>query len=122
MDSRSWLRTLALAGVAATLLVASILLGSPTGAQAGEACDAGEGPSSVSLILVASPSKVHEFARATRGQILRKGSNTVVFTDGRVVTSSAASASEHLNALGWADRRIEVAASFAPRRRRSAPG
>ena len=72
MDSRSWLRILALAGVAATLT------GSPAGARAGEACDAGGGPSSVSLILVASPSKVHEFARATRGQILRRGSDTVV--------------------------------------------
>ena len=99
-----------------------MLMGPPAAAQAGEACDAGGGPGSVSLILVASPTQVHEFARATRGQILRKGSDTVVFTDGRVITSNASSASAHLNALGWADRRIEVAASFAPRRRRSAPG
>lgn len=116
MDSRSWLRALSVAAAA------SALMGSPSGAQAGEACDTGGGPSSVSLILVASPGKVQAFARATRGQILRKGSDTVVFTDGRVITSNASSATEHLNALGWADRRIEVAASFAPRRRRSAPG
>jgi hypothetical protein len=33
----------------------------------------------------------------------------VIYADGRAVTSDLAAASGHLNALGWAERPIEIA-------------
>ncbi len=95
------------------------LVPAAAGGEQGAVCDVGGGTGPVALILVASPQQVREFAKATRGRILRQGSDTVVFADGRIITSNADSATEHLNALGWGSRRIEVAASFRPRPRRA---
>jgi len=39
----------------------------------------------------------------------------VIFRDGRVVTADAGSATQHLNALGWGHRPIEIVASFRMR-------
>ncbi|MDJ0849435.1 MAG: hypothetical protein QNK04_13770 [Myxococcota bacterium] len=113
MDTAALLR----AGALAALLL--VLLPVTGHAEQGAVCDVGGGSGPVSLILVASPQQVRDFAKATRGRIVRQGPDTVVFADGRIITSNAESATGHLNALGWASRRIEVAASFRPRARRA---
>ena len=70
-------------------VVLSVLLCSGAAAESGAVCDVGGGSGPVSLILVASPRQVHEFAKATRGQVPRRGADTVVFADGRIITSNA---------------------------------
>lgn len=88
----------------------------PASLAAGEVCNGG---GRVALLIVASPAKVREFAASVRdAAVLSADSTTVVFSDGRVVTSDVGRASEHLNQLGWGGRRIDVVASF---RRRSRP-
>jgi hypothetical protein len=107
----------------ASPLVASLLLSSPlwlaaapAALAAGEACDT-SGP--VSLLIVATPAKVREFAASVRdAAVLGGDATTVVFSDGRVVTSDVTAASRHLNRLGWGGRPIDVVASFRRRTRR----
>ena len=72
----------------------------------------------VSLIVLQSERKVQELARSVRNASIVRGDRaTVVFDDGRVITSDVSAAGEHLNELGWGNRRIEFAASFPQRRR-----
>lgn len=103
--------------VVSLLLCAPLWLGAaPAARAAGEACDT-SGP--VALLIVASPAKVREFAASVRdAAVLGSDATTVVFSDGRVVTSDVTAASRQLNRLGWAGRRIEVVASFRRRARR----
>ena len=42
--------------------------------------------------------------------VLREA-ETVIFSDGRIVTSDVEGTSSHLNELGWASRRIEFLAA-----------
>jgi len=104
------------------LLTAALpLLSSATTARAQGAalCKPGESGSAVSLIILSSPKKVHELAASIRdAQVLKRDAKTVIFSDGRVVTSDVTSASRHLNELGWGKRSINVMASFKARSRR----
>ena len=102
----------------------AILLGAspPASAGSGASCEVGGSGGSVSLYILTSPERVHAFAASVRNVpvvVLRPA--TVVFGDGRVVTSDVEAAGDLLNELGWGQRRIEIAASFgsrrAPRRR-----
>jgi hypothetical protein len=115
------LGSLALGGLLATLSAA------PAIAQTGGMC----GPQSepVLVVLVQSPQQVRAAADGiSRTQPLVNAADTVIFADGRAVTSDLASVSAHLNALGWASRKIEIAgagtstrlppASASSRRRR----
>jgi hypothetical protein len=71
----------------------------------------------VSLVILQSGSKVQELAASVRdASVVRRDADTVIFDDGRVITSDVSAAGDHLNALGWGDRRIDVAVSV-PRRR-----
>lgn len=89
----------------------------------GATCDvpAYQGP--VSLLILRSAAQVHSFAATVRdANILRRDAQTVVFSDGRVVTADAEAAGQHLNELGWGARRIDLVQAFSsrarPRRRR----
>ncbi len=95
------------------------LLAAPV--SAGEACKAG---GSVSLVILESRGKVYEYARSVaRGvPVVASSPSTVVFRDGRVITSDVENAGRQLNQLGWGERRIDVVASFARHRARPAPG
>ena len=42
----------------------------------------------------------------------------VVSRDGRVVSADSGSVNRHLNALGWANQRLEIVASFVSRKPR----
>lgn len=107
-------------------LVAPTLLGlwllavpAAASAQQGEVCEskpsASRGP--VSLVILASGAKVRELAASVKDTpIVARDANTVIFADGRVITADVASAGEHLNALGWGSRQIQVSATF-PRKR-----
>jgi hypothetical protein len=71
-------------------------------------CEAPSEP--VFLVLVAKSQQVAKAAAGlSRATPLVSETDTVIFADGRAVTSDLESASRHLNALGWAKRRIEIA-------------
>ena len=89
------------------------LAAAPVAAQEGQTCDAGAVRPAVSLVILASAKKVQELAASVRDvRVLRRDAKTVVFENGRILTADVAAVGEHLNALGWASRRIEVLASF----------
>jgi hypothetical protein len=95
-------------------------LGSVTTAYAGEVCEVPSSSGPVSLIVLASGSKVHAYARTLKGTVARRDAETVIFHDGRVITANIEAAGRHLNDLGWGSRGITVVASFpAPRARPS---
>ncbi|MEN8161838.1 MAG: hypothetical protein ABFS41_17340 [Myxococcota bacterium] len=82
---------------------------------AGGMCGAPDEP--VFLVVVGSKQQVAGAAHGlSRAPALVNESDTVIFADGRAVTSDLAAASRHLNALGWAERRIEIAGAGASRR------
>jgi len=88
----------------------------PALCQPGQSAQSG---SSVSLVILSSPKKVQQLAATIRdAQVLKRDAKTVIFSDGRVVTSDVGSASRHLNELGWGKRSINVMASFKARSRR----
>jgi len=71
----------------------------------------------VLLVLVPSPERVAPAAEGlSRSPALVRSRDTVVFADGRVVTSDLTAASAHLNTLGWAERPIEIAGAGTSRR------
>ena len=111
------LRTLVLA-----LALAALVAPSAPAAE-GEICDPGAPTGPVSLLILATPSKVQNFAKTVKGtRVVRRDAKTVVFEDGRVVTSDVGGASAHIEALGWNKRSIDVVATFrkaAPRPRRA---
>lgn len=88
-------------------------------AETGGSCSA----SAQSVLLVLVPSGQHVASAAqglSKTDTLVATRDTVIFADGRVVTSNLDSVSEHLNALGWAKRPIEIASAGAratPRQR-----
>jgi hypothetical protein len=76
----------------------------------------------VSLLILDSARKVDEFAAVPRdASIVVRERGLAIFEDGRVVTSDVDAATRHLNALGWADRPMQVVASF-PMRPKPPPG
>jgi len=85
-------------------------------------CEPGASP--VMIVVVDSPEQVKAASALWKGTpILVEESHTVVFADGRVVTSRVEAAGDHVQALGWARRQIEIvgglpAASGAWQRRR----
>ena len=102
---------------------AALLSAAPAAAAAsGATCEVGGASGPVSIYILQSPERVQTFAASVKGVpvVMRKPA-TVIFGDGRVVTSDVESAGDLLNELGWGRRRIEIAASFgsrrAPRRR-----
>ena len=97
-------------------IVTLLVLATPAVAQ--EVCDVPPATGPVSIIILQSSHKVHELAASTaRGaSVVARDANTVVFSDGRVITSDVAAATGHLNRLGWGTRHIDVVASFPPRR------
>jgi len=105
------------------LLAQIVFAGPPVArAQAGPTCERVASTGPVSLIILQSAKRVRDLAATVRGaEIVEQDAATVVFSDGRVITSDLASATRHLNALGWGSRSIEVVASFPARsaRRRS---
>jgi len=106
---------------ALTLVAPLVLaLGSFATAHAGQVCEVPSGSGPVSLIILASGSKVHAYARTLKGTVARRDAETVIFHDGRVITADIEAAGRHLNDLGWGARGINVVASFpAPRARPS---
>jgi hypothetical protein len=95
-----------------------VALGSSTTAHAGPVCEVPTSSGPVALIILASGSKVHAYARTLKGTVARRDAETVIFHDGRVITADIESASRHLNALGWGARSINVVASFPAQRAR----
>ena len=85
-------------------------------------CDPADSP--VMIIVVESPRKVALASSQWKNTpILVQEPETVVFADGRIVTSSVEATGDRLQSLGWAHRDIEIvsglpAASGAWRRRR----
>jgi len=62
--------------------------------------------------------KVRELAKALGGQVVRVGPKTVILADGRVITADPEAAGQHLNALGWGARPMQVVVSFAKQKAR----
>ncbi len=95
----------------------------PASAQDGPACgSAAPAATPIWLIVLASPGRVHAYAATVKNEaVLRQDATTVVFSSGRVVTSEVGAVGDHLTSLGWAERPIEIVASFPARgaRRRS---
>jgi len=70
----------------------------------------GASPEPVLVVLVESKAKVAPAAAGlSKAPVLVNGADTIIYADGRAVTSDLASISHHLNALGWAARPIEIA-------------
>jgi hypothetical protein len=87
----------------------ALALAVPSGAWA-EAGMCGPPPAPVLLVLVESKARVPSAAAGlSRTRRLVDTADTVIYADGRAVTSDLAAASGHLNALGWAERPIEIA-------------
>ena len=88
-------------------LICAALPAGAAAAQAGGMCGPPSEP--VLLVLVESPQQVRAAADGiSRARPLVNEADTVIFADGRAVTSNLASVSTHLNALGWASRKIEI--------------
>jgi Tfp pilus assembly protein FimV len=108
------------AGLLLALLAAAALVSAPP-ARAGSAglCSPGDAQAAVSILVVASRQRVREFAASVRdARVVRRDADTVLFEDGRVVTSDVGALGPHLNALGWGHRKIAIVGSFASRRPR----
>ena len=105
----------------ALVLPLVLALGSFANARAGEVCNVpSKGP--VSLIILSSGTKVHTYARALKGTVVRQDAKTVIFLDGRVITADVEAAGHLLNDLGWGGRGINVMASFPSARARPRRG
>jgi hypothetical protein len=83
----------------------------------------GPSPDPVLVVLVASAPKVAPAAAGlSKAPALVSTADTVIYADGRAVTSDLASISQHLNQLGWASRPIEIAGAGTSTRLPSATG
>ncbi len=100
------------------LAAAALAPGAVAYAQSGGICQPGGKAGKVSILVVVSPERVHRFA-ASLGHVpvVRRGPETVVFADGRVVTSNVEAAGNHLSALSWGNREIQIVGSFTSRGR-----
>lgn len=91
----------------------------PAGARSPGICTPGDAQGGVSILVVATRQKVNQFAASVRdARVVRRDPETVLFEDGRVVTSNVGSLGPHLNALGWGQRKIAIVGSFSTRRAR----
>jgi hypothetical protein len=91
----------------------------PAGARSPAICDPVDVQGGVSILVVATREKVKEFSASVRdARIVRRDAETVLFEDGRVVTSNVEALGGHLNALGWGQRSIAIVGSFSTRRAR----
>jgi len=108
----------------ALLAALALMRAAPGHTQAGGQCDTGPSANDVSIVVVASADRVNRYAASLRSvPILRRDAETIVFQDGRVVTSKVADVGRHLNALGWGHRNIQIVASLSrSRARRASPG
>lgn len=89
-------------------MLSVLLLAGPGAAQTGGMCGPRNEP--VLVVLVQTPQQVRPAADGlSRTRPLVSEADTVIFADGRAVTSNLASVSTHLNKLGWANRQIEIA-------------
>ncbi len=107
--------------IACLVLAAPLLLAGATAARAQESgsCEVVKQTGPLSLLILASGNKVHVLAATVRDSaVLRRDATTVVFGDGRIITSDVAAASTHINALGWGQRSISVVATVAKPKRR----
>ena len=107
-----------LSGALALVPSLALALGSFTPAHAGKVCEVPSGSGPVALIILASGSKVHAYARTLKGTVARRDAETVIFHDGRVITANIGAAGRHLDALGWGSRDVKVVASFPPAKAR----
>ena len=97
------------------ILASCVLTALAVSAQADPNCKPTP-PGSVSLIVLQSSSAVHELAGALRGTIVARDDTTVLFADGRVISSDVGKVGDHLNTLGWAERPIRMVSSLPARR------
>jgi hypothetical protein len=80
----------------------------PGAAAEGGMC--GPSPEPVLVVLVESAARVAGAASGiSKTPVVVSTADTIIYADGRAVTSDLASISQHLNALGWAVRPIEIA-------------
>jgi hypothetical protein len=94
-------------GIRITCLALAFLAAAEAWASSGM-CSAPAPP--VLLVLVESKSRVPSAASGlSSARRLVDTADTVIYADGRAVTSDLAAVSGHLNTLGWADRPIEIA-------------
>lgn len=85
---------------------------SPGASEQAGICEPGEAP--VTIVVVKSASKVRSAAALWESTpVVAQDSETVVFADGRIVTSRLEATGEHLESLGWAHRDIEIVGSPA---------
>lgn len=92
-------------GIAGLLL--SILCAGEAQAS-GQMC--GPPPTPVLLVIVDSKARVPRAAAGLSStRRLVDTADTVIYADGRAVTSDLGAISGHLNTLGWAERPIEIA-------------
>jgi hypothetical protein len=83
-------------------------------------CPPETGP--VTVLIVDSERAVKSAAaQYTDEPILRRDAETVIFEDGRVITSKVEEVSHHLNELGWSGRELQLLGSM-PRRYASSGG
>ena len=70
-------------------------------------CDPGAAP--VIIVVVPSPKKVESASELWKATpIVARDPETVVFADGRIVTSRLEATGDHLQTLGWTHRDIEI--------------
>jgi len=85
---------------------------SPGASEQAGICEPGEAP--VTIVVVKSASKVRSAAALWESTpVVSQDAETVVFADGRIVTSRLEATGEHLESLGWAHRDIEIVGSPA---------
>ena len=91
-----------------TAALALLLLPAAAAQASGNMCGPSREP--VLLVLVESPARVTAAATGlSQAPLLVSTKDTRIHADGRAVTSDLAAVSAHLNALGWAERPIEIA-------------
>lgn len=82
----------------------------------------GPEPGPVLVVVVESKARVPGAAAGlSPAPRLVDTADTVIYADGRAVTSDLAAVSAHLNKLGWAERPIEIAGAGTSRRPSPAP-
>jgi len=68
----------------------------------------------VAIVAVNTPQALaRAIADRPSDQIVYETSDTAVYDDGRVVTTSLANVGEHLNALGWAENPMQILGAYA---------
>lgn len=97
------------------LFVCALALGAPASVHA-RSCRVATSKGPVSILILDSPRKVDEFAASVKdAPVAARDRGTVIFQDGRVVTSDVEAATRQINGLGWGARKIEIVASFRMR-------